>query len=126
MQQMIMLILDDVDHTEAVLDAWEDLGVSGITILESTGLGRVRRMMGARDDVSIMPTLRSLLHSREERHRTLITVVDDEALVDRLIAAVVNITGSLSDPHRGVIFVLPVVRAVGLANSADSSPGHAS
>jgi hypothetical protein len=40
---MILLVLDNREQCPSVLDAWEAAGASGITILESTGLGRVRR-----------------------------------------------------------------------------------
>ena len=76
---------------------------------------QVRKAMGARDDIPLMPSLMSLLQSREERHRTLISVVDSEEMVDKLVAATEQITGDLSAPNKGVIFVLPVLRAIGLA-----------
>lgn len=115
MHYMVMLVLDDVDSCPAVFDAWEAAGTKGITILESTGLGRVRRAMSMRSDLPLMPSLRSLLQSREERHRTLISVVESEELADKLIEATQEITGDLEAANRGVIFVLPVLKAVGLA-----------
>ena len=116
MHYMVMLVLDDIRACSTVLDAWEKVGTRGITILESTGLGRVRKAMGMRDDIPLMPSLISLLQSREERHRTLISVVDSEEMVDELIATTEQITGDLQAPNKGVIFVLPVLRAIGLAN----------
>lgn len=113
MYHMILLVLDNPDQCPSVLDAWEDLGVGGITILESTGLGRVRDR-GIRDDLPLMPSVMDLLKSREERHRTLFTVVEDEAQVDRIVEATEGIVGDLEQPHNGVLFVLPVSRVVGL------------
>jgi nitrogen regulatory protein PII len=110
---MVLLIVDNVDQCFSVLDAWEALEVGGITILESTGLGRVRKQ-GLRDDVPLMPSLANLLKGREERHRTLFTVVDSEAKVDQLVAATQKIIGDLNNAHNGVLFVLPVSRVVGL------------
>ena len=43
MSYMVVLVVDDVEQCPAVLDAWEEIGVSGVTILASTGLGRVRK-----------------------------------------------------------------------------------
>ena len=43
MYQMILLILDDINQCQPVLDAWEAQKVGGVTILESTGLGRVKK-----------------------------------------------------------------------------------
>ena len=113
MHHMVLLVLDDVDHCSPVLDAWEKAGVPGVTILESTGLGRVRKS-GIRDDLPLLPSIADLLKTREERHRTLFTVVDSEEMVDRLVKITQEITGGLDAPNRGVLFVLPVSRVVGL------------
>lgn len=113
MYQMVLLILDDLDLCSDVLAAWEATGVSGITILESTGLGRVRKA-GFRDGLPLMPSLLNLMQSREETHRTLFTVVEGEEMVDRLIQATETITGDMSAANTGVLFVLPVSRVVGI------------
>ena len=113
MHHMVLLVLDDVDHCSSVLDAWEATGVPGITILESTGLGRVRKS-GIRDDLPLLPSIADLMKTREERHRTLFTVVDSEEMVEKLIKTTQKITGALDAPNRGVLFVLPVSQAIGL------------
>lgn len=113
MYQMILLVVDNPDQCSPVLDTWDSLGVGGITILDSTGLGRLRKA-GIRDDMPLMPSLSSLLKTREERHRTLFTVVEGEARVDEIIEATQQILGDLDEAHNGVLFVLPVSRVVGL------------
>lgn len=118
MHYMVLFVLDELEKSADVLQAWEDAGCSGITIMETTGLGRLRRLQGgARDDFPLLPSLRSLLRSREEQHRTFFSVVDSEAMVDTLVARTQEIVGDLAAAHRGVIFVLPVVRAIGLATA---------
>ena len=114
MYHMIMLVLDDIDQCPSILDAWEGTGVSGITILESTGLGRIRASSGFRDDIPLMPSIMNLLRTREEQHRTLLTVVDNEEMVDKIIGVTQAILGGLDAPNKGVIFVWPVSRVVGL------------
>jgi nitrogen regulatory protein PII len=123
MYHMVLLIVNSVDQCFPVLDAWEALEVGGITILESTGLGRVRKM-GPRDDLPLMPSLMNLLKSREERHRTLFTVVDSEEKVDQLIEATQKIIGDLNNAHNGVLFVLPVSRVVGLRGGQERAKGY--
>ncbi|HEX6387783.1 MAG TPA: hypothetical protein VF177_24205 [Anaerolineae bacterium] len=123
MYYMVLLILDRVDQAPDILQAWEDTGVGGITILESTGLGRVRRS-GIRDDIPLMPSLMDFLKGREERHRTLFTVVEGEEWVDRIIEATEAILGSLEQAHNGVIFVLPVMRVVGLHGGQKRARGE--
>ena len=122
MYHMVLLIVDNVDQCFLVLDAWEALQVGGITILESTGLGRVKKS-GLRDDLPLMPSLTNLLKGREERHRTLFTVVDSEEKVDQLIEATQKILGDLNSAHNGVLFVLPVSRVVGLRGGQERAKG---
>lgn len=113
MYHMIMLVLDDVNQCSTILEAWDTQGVGGITILESTGMGRVKKV-SIRDDIPLMPSLSRLLQTREERHRTLFTVVETEEMVDQIISTTETILGDMEEPHNGVMFVLPVSRVVGL------------
>jgi nitrogen regulatory protein PII len=113
MYHMILLVIDDPDQCPSILDAWDELGVGGITIFDSTGLGRLRKS-GIRDDIPLMPSLSHLLKGREERHRTIFTVVEGEEWVDRIIEKTQAILGDLNEANVGVLFVLPVSRVVGL------------
>ena len=45
--------------------------------------------------------------------------IRDRDMVDRLIKVTQQITGGLDAPNRGVLFVLPVARAIGLNYNAD-------
>jgi nitrogen regulatory protein PII len=113
MSFLVVLIVDRLDEVPGVLDSWEQAGVTGVTILESTGLGRVRRA-ALRDDLPLMPSLQDLLENEEIHHRTLITVVETEEEVDRVIAAAQENTGNLEEAHTGFLFVVPVLRVIGL------------
>ncbi|MCA9923100.1 MAG: hypothetical protein KC419_09615 [Anaerolineales bacterium] len=118
MHYMVMLILHKVDECTNILDAWDAEGVGGITILESSGMGRARKS-GTQRDFPLMPSLADFLRVPEERHRTIFTVVQDETWVDRLIKATEGILGDMEQPQNGVIFVLPVARAHGLAGGQE-------
>jgi hypothetical protein len=114
MAELVMLVLDDPDKTEEVLAAWLALGVSGATILDSTGLSHEMGRGRMRDDLPLFPSLEDLLRSREEPHRTLLVVVPDGFDIEALVAATEKITGSLSKPNTGILFTIPVTRAWGL------------
>jgi len=121
MNTMVVLIVDEIEQCPAVLDAWEEAGVTGVTILASTGLGRVRKA-GLRDDMPMMPSLRDLFANEEVQHRTLLSVVDSQEMVDKMVAAVEKIIGSLDDPHTGFMFVVPVGQVYGFGKQrADRS-----
>ena len=111
---LVIFVVDEVEHCPALFDAWEEIGVTGVTILESIGLGRVRRAAGYRDDLPLMPSIRSLLQTQEEHHRTLMVLIKEEATIDKLIAATENVIGDLNEPNKGVLMVRPVLRVVGI------------
>lgn len=124
MHYLVLLVIDDINKCPPLFNAWEEAGVSGLTIIESTGLGRVRRTLGLRDDMPLMPSIRSLLQSQEEHHRTIFTIVNSEEMIDKLIAATESVVGKLSEPHTGVLFALPVARVVGLASEEEVAQRH--
>lgn len=110
----ILCVLHDYEHLEEVLDAWEEAGVGGVTILPSMGLKRYRDKAALRDDLPLIPGLDDLLERYENTNRTLFTVVKDEAMVDQVVAATESVTGDLNLPNTGILVVLPVARAYGL------------
>lgn len=112
MAHLLVFVLDDVRLCSDLLKAWEEAGARGVTILESTGLGRLRGVM--RDDLPLLPSLRDLLVSQEMHHRTLFTVIEDEETLERLIATTEQIVGDLCGHHTGFLFVVPVTRVLGL------------
>jgi len=109
---MVIFILDDINYCHDVLNAWEDMGIVGVTMLDSSGLGRVRNA-GARDDLPLMPSLSDIFKSSETQHRTLLTVVDSEEQIDELVKATESVIGSLDEPNTGFLFVTPVTRVYG-------------
>ena len=70
MNYLVVLIVNDIDDTPSILNAWENAGVLGVTIIESTGLGRIRRA-GLSEDIPLMPSLHDLYQFGEANHRTL-------------------------------------------------------
>ena len=114
MYYTVFLVLDNLEHESAILDSWEKTGITGITILDSTGLGRIRQRATLRDDLPLLPSLHTLLHAKETHHRTLISVVDGEEAVNRLIEVTQAILGDMSAPDTGILFAVPVTRVVGV------------
>ena len=113
MAYLVVLVLDDPDQCSPILDAWEAAGAKGITIIESSGLGRVRKA-GIRDDLPLMPSLRDLLQSREKSNRTLFSVVENEEHALALAEAAKSIIGDLNRPNTGLLFIASLLHVFGL------------
>ena len=120
MQYLVLLVLHDVDRLNEVLVAWEDAGVGGVTVIATTGLGRIRERFSAlRDDLPLIPSIHDLLISPNEEilNRTLFSIVDSEALADKLVKATEDTIGDLSRPRNGILAIIPVARVYGLNRS---------
>ena len=113
MFHLVMLVLDDPDKCRDVLRAWETSGAPGVTILDSTGIGRVRRA-GILDNVPLMPSLSDLLRREEDHHRTLFSIVKDESQIEAIVQATQDVIGDLEHKDTGLMFVIPVSQVYGL------------
>jgi len=113
MWQMVLLVLVDDQQLPAVVEAWTEAGVSGITTLPSAGtvqlLDRCRR-----DDLPLFPSLDDVLEQGEAQHQTLFTVVEGDTMVDLLVAATEAVLGDLDEPGRGILFTVPLGRVRGV------------
>ena len=114
MPELITMVLNDPGKTEDVLQAWLDQGVTGTTVLDSRGLLQEMCRRGARDDLPLFPSLSTLMHCREEPHRTMFAIVPDGFDVEALVAATETVTGPLSTPGTGILWVVPIARVWGL------------
>jgi nitrogen regulatory protein PII len=111
---MLMLILNKPDQCQPVMDAWDAAGAPGVTVLPSTGLGRLRTAQGLKDDLPLMPSLEDFFQEQENLHRTLIAIVRERPVVDAIIQATQSLLGDLNQPNTGILVVLPVLEAYGL------------
>ncbi len=111
---MILFVLNDPDRLEDVLTAWEQASVTGITVLPSTGLGRIRQKEGLRDDLPLIPGLEDFYHHQSDISHTLFTIIDDEEQIWKVVEATEALVGDLSEPGNGILVVLPTVSVHGL------------
>jgi nitrogen regulatory protein PII len=111
---MILFVLHDPSRLQEVLSAWNEAGVSGITILPSTGQKRLQDKFTFRDDIPLMPTLDDLLQHEEILNHTLLTIVPSDEMVDKIVAATQSLIGDLNLPNTGILAVIPISRVYGL------------
>jgi hypothetical protein len=116
---LLICVLDNPSHLNDVLDGWTEAGVLGITVLDSTGVQRIRQRAG-QEDVPLFMGFGRLLRTDQYSHNTLFAVVKDMDTVKRAVAATETVTGDLAGPHTGILFALPVEAAWGLPKQYDA------
>ncbi len=117
---LVLFVLHDPNYLDELLTAWENAGVGGVTILPSTGLARFRSIGAFRDDLPLIPSLEDFREHVENLNRTIFTIVQDDAMVDKVVEATEKVIGDLDLPNTGIMTVLPCARVYGL-NRKDQS-----
>lgn len=115
---MVMCVLDNCDLLDALLDAWEAAGVSGVTIFDSTGVQR-RRARRKRIPMHL-PLVQGPFHCLED-HYTLLSVVENEDLVSKCIEATEKVLGDLTNPNTGILAAWPLAVVQGLPKKRRSA-----
>jgi len=117
MAQLLVVILNDSDHLPALLDAWQDIGIPGATILDSTGAHQAKSWLHRFG----LSAVSGLLSASEVKNKTLFAVIDDDDLLEKAIVATEEIIGDFSLPYKGLLFVVPITQARGLVKQAPES-----
>lgn len=110
---LIVFVLDDPDKLEDLLNAWEEAGTGGATVLVSTGKRRLTNG-GFRDDIPLMPGLDDFYKRIEDYHRTLFTIVKDDVVLKNVVEATKRVVGDLNQPNTGILVVMPTAQVYGL------------
>ncbi len=116
MPNLVVVVIPEPASFQAVMEIWQQRGVSGVTVLESMGLQKINEVRARRDDLPLFPSLRHLMESEGYRHRMAFTIVEDNFDLDGLVEATkAAVGGDFDAPNSGVLFVVPVSRALGLS-----------
>ncbi len=109
---MVFFVLDDPDLLMPVLEAWEKAGIPGATIIESTGLQRVKH--------KFVPMRFAVpFYTDEVSHQTLIAMVENETLIQKALEASESVVGDLSNGRTGVFAAWPLSFTKGLEKKKD-------
>jgi len=107
---MVMIVLDDPEVLDDALDALHAIGVSGATIVESSGLYRRRaQAMG----MASAPGWPRVVERNRSGHYTLFLMVRDEEEAERCRVVVEALVGDLSLPNTGVFAAWKLALAKG-------------
>ena len=113
--KLMVIILNKIEVLEHLLKQLAEIGVSGATIMPSTGMAKA--LMDC-NDYSFLNSLRVILDPDREESRTVFAIIDDE-LETPAMDCVEKEVGDLSNPNTAIVFTLPVLNIRGINKKCD-------
>ena len=107
-QELFICVLNRPEAVDDVLAAFLEIGVTGCTIIDSKGMGKV-----ISQDIPIFAGFKGMFTGSRESNVTIFSVMEQE-MVDQAIKMLEEIYMSFSEPSSGIVFSLPVSKVKGL------------
>jgi hypothetical protein len=111
---MIFFVLNSPERLDDLLEAWEQAGIHGATIIESTGLHRQRRH-NLPETYQFQPPSIPV----QVGHNSLFVIVETEQAVQNCLHATETVIGSLDQPNTGIFTYWPLSTVKGLYKHTD-------
>ncbi len=105
---LLLFVLNKEEHLDEILELFLELDISGATILDSVGMGRILA-----HDIPIFAGFRNLMQESRPGNKTIFTVVE-EAKVPLIEEGIQQICGALDEPGAGILITVPVAKIKGL------------
>ena len=70
--ELLIVVINDVDRMDEVLAGFLEIGITGATVIDSEGMGRVLS-----HDIPIFAGLQTLISRSRPQNQTLFSVIDE-------------------------------------------------
>lgn len=114
MAKLVIMITSRIDAGYDIGEAWQTVGAPGVTLINSYGLHRMQQTSKTSDIIPDIMSMLDMVRDRHENNLILLSIVQNAATADRLIAAADEILGGFSSPDSGLIFTIDLETVVGL------------
>ncbi len=108
--QLLIAVINEEERLDEILSGMIELGVTGATIINSEGMGRV-----ISHDIPIFAGLETIASRSRPQNQTIFSVIREDEKVDGVLNLLREICGDLDNPATGIAFTIPITRVVGLA-----------
>lgn len=108
--QLLIAVINQEEKLDEILSGLVELGITGATIINSEGMGRVLS-----HDIPIFAGLETLAARSRPQNQTLFSVIPTQEKVDEVIRLLQDVCGDFHAPATGIVFTVPISRVVGLA-----------
>ncbi len=101
--ELLVIILNREEYLDDVLTLFLELGVTGATIIDSVGMGRI-----ISENIPIFAAFRDMMSGARPRNKTIFTVLPDMNKVKEIVKKVQDVVGSFQGTGNGFAFSIPV------------------
>ena len=116
--ELLVLVIDRGDKLDSILSGFIELGVTGATIIESQGM--VRELTKESASTPVFAGLQDLIANSRPQSSTVFSVIETREKLDATIQMIKDKCGDMTNPGTGILFTIPINRAVGLASALGS------
>lgn len=109
---LLVQVLEQTDRLAGLLEGFANAGVTGTTVLDSIGMGRILLESGV--DVPAIDVIRDVLAKGKPTNKTIFAVVQDEETLHKAIEVIQSICGDLNAPGTGILFTFHLDHVQGL------------
>jgi nitrogen regulatory protein P-II 1 len=111
--QLLVAVINQEEKLEEVLSGFLEIGVTGATIVNSEGMGRMLA-----NEVPIFAGLAALASRTRPRNQMVFSVLAEDK-VEAALALLQEVVGDFDQPATGIAFTLPLGRVLGLKPELD-------
>jgi len=100
---LLFAVIENEDLLDDLITGWMDLGISGATVIETTGALQL-----ITQHVPIFAGLRSLTSGGGRHNKTIFTAIRTEELLNSAISFLETLCKETGKPHQGVYCAVPI------------------
>lgn len=105
--QALFVVLNEVDYLNDILEGFVDVGVRGATVIDSQGMASFI-VNNNNKDIPLFGYLKNLLEDSLPYNKTIFTVLENEALVDKAVGVVQEVVEEINSSNIGFMFTVPI------------------
>lgn len=108
---IFVLVLNQVEYLEEILERFVELGVSGGTIIDSTGMAQT---VFCNDNVPIVGGLSKIFDYCRPNNKTIFSIIEDKEKLEQIKNVIRGEICDVDNPGIGVSFSIPIENVIGL------------
>lgn len=109
---LLVNVLEQTEQLPALLEEFVKIGVTGTTVLDSMGMGRI--LLESEAEVPTVAVIKEVLEKGKPSNKTIFAVIGDKETLQKAIDVVRSLCGDLNEPGKGILFTFPLDFVEGL------------